>query len=123
MEFMKPHIDYTEFGQINIDGKVFEYDVVIRLDGTLERRNKKLSKRVYGTSHTLSVDEAKDLYEAGAEYLIIGSGQYGVLELSPEAANFLKEKGITITIDKTPESAEVWNELEGNVIGLFHVTC
>jgi hypothetical protein len=120
---MRPHIDYTEFGQINIDGVVYEYDVLIRLDGTLEKRNKKLSKKVYGTSHTLSVDEAQFIYESGAEQLIIGSGQYGVLELSPEAASFFKEKGIEIKKEKTPISAETWNDTSSQAIGLFHVTC
>ena len=49
---MQPRIDRTQFGSVTIDGKVFEHDVLIRLGGQVEKRKKKLSKAVYGTSHT-----------------------------------------------------------------------
>jgi len=120
---MKPLIDHTEFGQINIDGKAYDYDVLITSDGSIKKRKKKLSKKVYGTSHTLSVDEALYIYENNAEKIIIGNGQYGVLELSPGAIEFFREKGLEIVIDKTPISADIWNTTRGNLIGLFHVTC
>lgn len=73
---MKPVIDYTEFGCISIDGQRYEHDVVIRLDGSVEKRKKNLSKEKYGTSHRVSLDEAHHLYEAGAERMIVGAGQY-----------------------------------------------
>jgi hypothetical protein len=120
---LKPHIDFTEFGQINIDGKVYDYDVVIRLDGTVEKRQKGLSKRVYGSSHTMSLDEAKYIYDEGAKKLLIGSGQYGVLELSTEAMKFFKDQNVDITICRTPECLQKWNECCDGTIGVFHVTC
>ena len=71
----------------------------------------------------MSVDEASYIYENDAEKLIIGNGQYGVLELSPGALEFFRDKGLEIVIDKTPASADLWNSARGNLIGLFHVTC
>ena len=68
---MKPKIDETSFGSITIEGKAFEYDVLIRLNGEIEKRKKKLSKAMYGTSHILSLDEAKFVYEKGTKRLII----------------------------------------------------
>ena len=47
------------------------------------KRKKKLSKKYYGTSHMLSKDEAKFVFESGCE-LILGSGQMGNVHLSPE---------------------------------------
>ena len=41
-------IDRTEFGEITIDGKTYEHDVIIRLSGEIVKRKKKLSKRLYG---------------------------------------------------------------------------
>jgi len=82
---MKPKIDKTEFGSITINGTVFEHDVIIRLNGTVKKRKKKLSKRVYGTSHTVSLDEAKHIYKKGAGRLIIGAGHSGLIHLSDEA--------------------------------------
>ena len=39
-------IDRTEFGEIAIDGKTYEHDVIIRLSGEVVKRKKKLSKRL-----------------------------------------------------------------------------
>jgi hypothetical protein len=78
---MKPRIDRTRFGSVTLDGKVFEHDVVIRLHGQVKTEEKKLSKATYGTSHTISLDEARHIYQKGAARLIIGAGQYGTIEL------------------------------------------
>jgi hypothetical protein len=58
-------IESTTFGTITIDGKTYEHDVVIRLSGDVVKRKKKLSKKYYGTSHMLSKDEAKFVFEKG----------------------------------------------------------
>jgi hypothetical protein len=68
-------IEGTTFGSITIDGKSYEHDVIIRLSGEVLKRKKKLSKKYYGTSHVLSKDEAKFVFEKGCEQLILGSGQ------------------------------------------------
>ncbi len=120
---MKPRIDQTQFGSITIEGEVFEHDVIIRLNGKVKKRKKKLSKAVYGTSHTISLDEAKHVYEEGADRLIIGAGQDGNVELSDEAAEYFRRKECQVKLQLTPEAIQTWNEAEGNVIGLFHVTC
>jgi hypothetical protein len=62
---MRPRIDRTQFGSVTIGGKVYEHDVLIRLDGQVEKREKKLSKAVYGTSHTISLAEARHVYQQG----------------------------------------------------------
>ena len=69
-------IERTTFGTITIDGKTYEHDVVIRLSGEVVKRKKKLSKKYYGTSHVLSKDEAKFVFEKGCEQLILGSGRW-----------------------------------------------
>jgi len=120
---MKPTIDHTKFGSITIEGEVFERDVVIRLDGGIKKRKKKLSKAVYGTSHTVSLDEAKHIYDKGAERLIIGAGQYGFVKLSDEAAEYLARKKCNVELLPTPEAIDAWNQAEGAVIAMFHVTC
>lgn len=120
---MKPSIDRTKFGSITIEGKIFRHDVVIRLNGKVKKRKKKLSKAIYGTSHTISVDEARHVYQKGAEGLIVGGGQYGLVKLSEEAADYFERKGCQVTLLPTPEAIQAWNEAEGEVIGLFHVTC
>ena len=120
---MKPNIDQTTFGSITIEKTTFEHDVIIRSNGQVEKRKKKLSKAIYGTSHILSLPEAKYIYEKGTKRLIIGTGQYGNVKLSDEAAGYFKSKECEVDLRPTPEAIETWNEAKGSTIGLFHVTC
>ena len=120
---MRPRIDRTEFGSITIEGDELDYDVVIRLNGNVKKRKKKLSKAVYGTSHIISLDEAEQVYQDGAEELIIGSGQYGNVVLSEEAATYFEGKRCHVKLLPTPKAIRIWNKANGAVIGLFHVTC
>lgn len=120
---MEPLIDQTAFGSITIAGTRHEHDVLIRLNGQMEKRKKKLSKAVYGTSHIVSLDEAKHVYEKGTKHLIIGTGQYGNVRLSDEAADYFKRKDCEVELLPTPDAIQIWNKAEGAVIGMFHVTC
>ncbi len=120
---MTPKIQTTRFGAITIDGKEYDHDVMIRLDGEVKKRKKKASKKIYGTSHKLSKDEAKIIYEKGADQVIIGSGQMGVLKLSSEAEKYFAHKECRVLIKRTPRAIEKWNEAQGKTIGVFHVTC
>ena len=120
---MQPRIDRTAFGSITIEGTEFEHDVIIRLNGRPEKRKKKLSKAIYGTSHIISLVEAEHVFEKGAERLIIGAGQSGLVKLSDEAADYFRRKDCQVELLPTPKAIEAWNEAQGAVIGLFHVTC
>jgi hypothetical protein len=120
---MKPELTGTGFGWIEIEGQRIKHDILIRPDGQVVRRKKKLSKERYGTSHKISVEEAEHIFREGAGGLLIGGGQFGRVELSPEAENFFQEKGCPVTILSTPQSLEAWNQSEEKLIGLFHITC
>lgn len=116
-------ISDTRFGAITIDGETFDHDVVIRLSGEVVKRKKKLSKKIYGTSHTISEDEIRFVFEKGCKLLVVGTGQSGLAELSPEAAAYLEGKGCEVTVEPTPKAIQVFNAAKKGTIGLFHVTC
>jgi hypothetical protein len=116
-------IDGTAFGSITIDGETYSHDVLISLSGKIRKRKKKLSKKHYGTSHIMSLEEAEFIYEKGCRVLILGTGQNGNLRLSPEAAEFLADKGCAVLAEPTPRAVALFNGAKGDRIGLFHVTC
>ena len=120
---MKPKINKTKFGSITISGEKYEHDVIIRLNGRVEKRKKKLSKEIFGTSHIISLAEAVYVYEEGARWVIIGTGQSGMAKLSDEADEFFRQKGCQVMLQPTPEAIRCWNETKEAGIGLFHVTC
>ena len=116
-------IEGTTFGTITIDGKTYEHDVIVRLCGEVVKRKKKLSKKHYGTSHVLSKDEAKFVFERGCEQLILGSGQMGNVHLSPEAEAYFVKKGCKVLLQPTSKAVDTFNSSHEKKIGLFHVTC
>lgn len=120
---MKPRIDGTKFGSITIDGSDIEHDILIRLSGKIKKRKKKLSKAVFGTAHTISLEEAEHVFDKGAERLIIGSGHNGMVTLSKEASKYFKKEGVRVDLSPTPKAIHRWNRAKGSTIGLFHVTC
>jgi hypothetical protein len=120
---MKPKIDDTSFGSITVAHEEYDHDVIIRLNGEVEKRKKKLSKALYGTSHIVSLPEAQYVYEIGAQRLIVGTGQGGNVTLSDEAANYFKQMQCEVQLLPTHQASRAWNEAKGAVIGLFHVTC
>ena len=92
--------------------------MVIRLSGEVVKRKKKLSKKYYGTSHVLSKDEAKFVFERGCEQLIVGSGQMGNVHLSPEAEAYFAKKGCKVLLQPTPEAIQLFNKSKARKIGL-----
>jgi len=118
------HIDGTHFGNITIDGKTYDHDVVIHLSGAIEKRRKKLSKEIYGTSHIISKAEAKSIYEKGCARVIVGAGQEGNVHLSPQARDYFDKKGCEVIVEPTPQAIRSFNLLANEkTIGLIHVTC
>lgn len=120
---MKTKTEATSFGSITVDGQKLNHDILIRLDGTIQKRKKKLSKKFYGTSHKISRAEAEFIYEEGARTLVIGTGQYDQVRLSDEAKEYFDERRLTLIAAATPEAIKLWNEVKGEAIALFHVTC
>ena len=116
-------INGTEFGSITIDDETYPNDVVIRLSGKIRKRKKKLSKKHYGTSHIVSLEEAEFIYEEGSTLLVVGTGQNGNLRLSPEAAEFFARKGCEVIAEPTPRAIGTFNQAKGDKTALFHVTC
>lgn len=122
---MKPKIKKTAFGSITVGKKTYHRDIVIQLSGEVRKRRKKLSKRYFGTSHVISEDEIRDVYETGTRQLIVGTGQYDQVRLSAEAEAFLSTRDCEAILLATPDALKKWNETENEskAIGVFHITC
>ena len=55
--------------------------------------------------------------------MLIGAGQDGRVALSEEAAAYLARHRCQVELLATPEVIPVWNQAEGAVIAMLHVTC
>ena len=62
---MKPRIQGTQYGWITVDEVVHERDILIRPSGKVKKRKWKLSRKD-GSSHVISLEEAKHIFGKGA---------------------------------------------------------
>ncbi len=113
---------FVDFGEIEIDGQRYDYDVVID-QGKVRKREKKRSKAYreqYG--HTpLSADEE---IPWGGKRLIVGTGAHGQLPIMPVILDEAKQRGIEIIAVPTDEACRlISNKEDKKVRAILHVTC
>jgi hypothetical protein len=112
----------VKFGSIEIDGRTYDHDVVID-HGEVRKRVKKPSKpqrAQYG--HTpLSANE--EIPWRGSR-LIIGTGAYGSLPITPEVNQEAGRRGIELVAMPTAEACGLLADLDRrDVNAILHVTC
>jgi len=122
-EKLEPQVNSTQFGFIVINEQHYDYDIYIDAFGKINKRMKKLSKKVHGTTHILSLPEAELIYNKGVEKIIIGSGYEGILTLSDDAKRFFEMHNCKVEINPTPVAIDNWNKETKKSVGLFQVTC
>jgi hypothetical protein len=80
-----------------------------------------------GTGHSRGIQpgDVAELLEHGATEIVLGTGVYGRLRVSPETVELLEARGIAFHKLRTKKAVELFNELRERmpVGGLFHTTC
>lgn len=113
---------WIEFGEIEVAGQRYDHDVVVA-GGTVGKRRKKASKaRREEFGHT-PLTAAEDI-PWGGERLIIGTGAYGSLPVTPDVLAEAARRGVEVVAVPTPEALALLRELRpGDVYAVLHVTC
>ena len=109
------------FGSLNIDGAVFDYDVVIDR-GVIRKRKKKPSKK-YRTDfgHTpLSVEE--DI-PWKCRRLVVGTGVNGALPVMNEVKREAERRKVALLILPTAKAIELLKDTPEETNAVLHVTC
>ncbi|MFP4588583.1 MAG: Mth938-like domain-containing protein [Candidatus Bipolaricaulota bacterium] len=115
-------IESYSFGNMKIDGKTYSNDLMI-VDNEIRPdwyRDK---------GHSLASDDLKWIIEKAPEVLIVGSGKSGLMKVPQRTRDYLEQKGINYTIERTDQAVEVYNERldsesrKEKVAGAFHLTC
>jgi hypothetical protein len=114
-----------QFGRLEIDGEIYERDVVIDR-GKVSRRRKGPSKQFRDEfGHTpLS---AAEVIPWSTRRLIIGTGADGQLPVMPEVYEEARRRGVEIVTKPTREACLLVSEAEdsddGGLAAILHVTC
>ena len=119
-------IEEYNFGVINVDGKVYNYDVETRWTREVLKWERK-------EGHIVNVEDVKRAVEQNPDTIVIGTGEAGMMKVAQEAQDLILENGIKLVVDTTEQATKTFNvinddskEEEGDqdrVIGLFHLTC
>lgn len=110
-------IDHYSFGSIKIDGKNYEHDMIISSSG--------VKSWWRATSHEVSINDVEPILEEKPKTIIFGTGASGVMKVSSETEDYLRQQGISIEILKTPEAVELFNtqSTTTGVVAALHLTC
>ncbi|MDJ0700068.1 MAG: hypothetical protein QNJ07_09445 [Woeseiaceae bacterium] len=112
----------VSFGEIDIEGRHYDHDVVIE-EGKVRKRKKKPSKAYRGEfGHTpLSIEESIPWL---GEKLFIGTGTYGRLPVLPDIYVEAEKKGVEIIAMPTAEICELLKKYKRrDVNAILHITC
>ncbi len=112
----------VEFGLVEINGKTYDYDVLIER-GRISRRRKKASKPQrdrYG--HTpLTTAEPLPWH---CHRLIVGTGAEGRLPVAPDVIEEARRRGVELLVLPTSEACARLSDADlDETAAVIHVTC
>ena len=113
------HIDSYQFGKIVIDGTAYNSDCLILGDSVQPNWWRK-------QGHLLAVEDVQQVIEAKPAILVIGCGTSGLMKVSEDLSQILREHGIELFTANTNKTVARFNELAGkgeNVAAALHLTC
>jgi len=115
-------VRFLGFGSIEVEGRVYEHDIVIDR-GAVRKRSKKPSKPYRDKfGHTpLSADEELPW---GGSRLIIGTGAHGSLPIMPEVVEEAARQNIELVAVPTEQACRlISGRKPQEVRAVLHVTC
>ena len=121
MRVMPMHFEQFSFGSMQIDGRVYDFDLVIDR-GEIRKRKKKASKRyrdAYG--HTpVSIEE--DI-PWRCRRLVVGTGAEGRLPVMPEVEKDAQLRKVELVVLPTQDAIAILNRGDLRTNAILHVTC
>ena len=112
-------IDSYNFGEIVIDGKKYNKDVIIS-------KKEVFSPWWREKGHLLSKGDLKEVFREKPEVLIIGSGAASLMKVPEEVKKSIEAQRIQCLVFNTREACDKFNELElsgKKVTAALHLTC
>lgn len=112
-------IESYSFGSMTITGQSHRNDLKIiddKIVGNWWRRE----------GHALYAQDIDDILYASVETLVVGTGAYGGMRVTEEAAQAIEGQGINLVAVPTKEAVSIFNSLHAQgkrVAGAFHLTC
>ncbi len=113
-----PRIDRYRFGEIVVDGRVYQKDVIIFPAGVRPEW-----WRMRG--HSLAMQDLEEVMSDPPRVLIVGSGAHGRMQIPEETRREIEAAGVQVVAQTTAKAIETYNRIrqEGGVVAALHLTC
>ena len=117
-------IENYEFGQLRVDGKQYQHDVII-YPGIVPGSDRVNARWWRKEGHRLNKADLNEVLEVKPEMLVVGTGYYGRMKVPEESIEFLTNSGIEVSVLPTKEACEKYNQTRGTrkVAAALHLTC
>jgi hypothetical protein len=111
-------IQTYKFGELKIDGKIYNSDLVLT-------ENEIKENWLRQTSHLVRIKDIEPLLELNPTRLIIGTGWLGLMKVDLEVKKILRERNIILHVMKTKRALRTYKSVihKGNVVAALHLTC
>ena len=116
---MQIHIDSYQFGKIVIDGTAYNKDCLIIGNSVQANWWRK-------QGHLLTPEDLETVIAARPSILVVGCGASGMMKVSQDIGQLLRDNGIELFTASTNKAVEKFNELTRkgeNVAAALHLTC
>lgn len=94
---------WVTFGKVKYDDTVFSQDIVISTVGDVYGRQAPNPKEVTAEELDASIDKKTKI-------VVIGTGHYGIVRITPDALSYLKDSKIELVEKETPDAIDYYNE-------------
>ncbi len=116
-------ISHYSFGSLVFKNQKYTKDLIIISKEGKEYINSSWWRK---EGHILQVEDLKEVWESKVEYLIVGTGAYGLMKVSSEVREEAKKNGILLEEYPTSQAVKRFNDLytqQKALAGAFHLTC
>ena len=116
-----PEVEWVGPGEVKVNGRRKVEDVVVREDGSVRKRRKKLSLKTHGSTHLISAEEVRFICKGKPRVLIVGTGTEGRVDVGDDAKEWLKKKNINLICKQSEEAVVEFGHTAEPAALLLHV--
>jgi hypothetical protein len=111
-------IESCESGKIVVRGKEYTSDVIVYTDHVEQSWQRR-------QSHYLSDYDIPDVIADLPQVLIVGTGEQGLMKVSPQLKQAMRESGVELVIAPTGEACRAYNRYFAHkkTVACLHLTC
>ncbi|HUU30425.1 MAG TPA: MTH938/NDUFAF3 family protein [archaeon] len=112
-------ISHYQFGRMVIENRTYTGDLIIHGQNVSPNWWRK-------EGHRLDLDDLSGVKLEKVTDLIVGTGYYGVMTVSPSVVEYCRQHKINLQALPTPQAVDLFNGWSGDrnlLVGAFHLTC